>query len=296
MAIKVAVLRGGPSPEYEASLKTGAHVLSLLRNMADAYEPVDIFISKGNEWHQNGMVHEPHQALKHADVVWNALHGHYGEDGQVQRLLESLNIPFTGTGALGSALSMDKALSKQIYLRHSLLTPRHEVIKDDVAHEQLVYIFHNYLHPVIVKPSKGGVSLGMRIARTFRELEEAVKHALSYSKKVIVEEFIKGKTATCGVIERAKGEKLYTLMPTGRTSIEENKIISEMSKTAHDVLGLRHYSSSDFIITPKGKIYIIGSDSLPNLHEDSLMHQSLISTGWKPHDFADHCLKLALEK
>src|SRR3989338_8578504 len=95
--IKVAVLRGGHSLGYSTSLKTGEHVLSTLREMPETYEPIDIFISIGGEWHCGGLVEEPHRALRHVDVVWNGLHGSYGEDGQVQRLLESMGVPFTGS-------------------------------------------------------------------------------------------------------------------------------------------------------------------------------------------------------
>src|SRR3989338_5863250 len=93
--IKVAVLRGGPSPLYDISLKTGAHVLKLLESSPDKYEPLDIFISKEGEWHTRGVGKEPHKALAYSDLVFNALHGAYGEDGQVQQLLDSMNIPYT---------------------------------------------------------------------------------------------------------------------------------------------------------------------------------------------------------
>ena len=91
--VKVAVLRGGPSSKYDISLKSGHEVLSYLREMPEKYDPIDIFISKDGDWHKFGIVEEPHQALQHVDVVWNGLHGAYGEDGQVQRLLESMNVP-----------------------------------------------------------------------------------------------------------------------------------------------------------------------------------------------------------
>lgn len=295
--IQVAVLRGGPSSEYDVSLKTGGHILSTLREMLDVYEPVDIFISKEGEWHHEGLVLEPHRILQHIDVVWNALHGQYGEDGQVQKLLEGLQIPFTGSSAVASALSMDKDMTKRLYRRYSLLTPAHELItQENFDEDQLINIFRNYLHPVIVKPANGGSSIGIRLARTFKELKEVVKHALKDSKRVIVEELIRGKEATCVVIEKAKGERIYALLPSSKSikfSTEENKQIEKMSKQAHEVLGLRHYSSSDFIITPK-KIYILETNSLPTLHEGSSILNSLHNTGWRTRDFVNHVLKLAM--
>src|SRR3990167_8624243 len=186
--VRVAVLRGGPSPEYDVSLATGGHVISLLREMPDVYNPIDIFISRDGQWHVSGAPQAPSGALKHVDVVFNALHGFYGEDGQVQQILENLNLPYTGSSTVASAIAMNKAMAKSLYDIHGLHTPRHEAVREDVGQEDLVYIFRNYMHPVIVKPAEGGSSLGIRIAHTFKELEEAVKHALTHSSKVLVEE------------------------------------------------------------------------------------------------------------
>ncbi|MCR4279737.1 MAG: ATP-grasp domain-containing protein [Candidatus Zambryskibacteria bacterium] len=295
--IKVAVLRGGPSHGYDESLKTGAYVLSLLREMPESYDPLDVFISRKGEWHRNGIVEDPHGAMMHTDVVWNALHGSYGEGGQVQRILENLQIPFTGAGTIAAALSINKDLAKGLYRRHGMLTPAHELVTEEgFTDEKIVEIFRNYLHPVIVKPVDGSHSLGVKMAHTFKELKEAIKETFNHSKKVLVEEFIKGAVVSSPVIDKARGEKLYALVPTGGRTQGENEKITEMSKLAHEVLGLRHYSSSDFIITPRGKIYILETNSLPVLHEESEMHKSLEATGWRPHDFTTHCINLALGK
>lgn len=320
MSIKVAVLRGGPSNEYNVSLNTGAQVLSLLREMPDIYDPVDIFISKAGEWHCSGLVEEPHRALRHVDVVWNALHGFYGEDGQVQRILEGLQVPFTGSSAVASALSMDKDMAKRLYRQYSLLTPEHELVTEDTVTEaQLISIFRNYLHPVIIKPASGSSSLGIRLAHTFKELKEAIKHALKDSRRIIVEEFIHGKEGACGVVENARGERLYALLPIeirmkdkkffdfdskysgeteeicpGNFTPSEQESISSMAKRAHEILGLRHYSRSDFIITPKGKIYILETNSLPGFTSESLLPKSLHAVGFHPRDFVDHVIKLVV--
>lgn len=289
------MLRGGPSHTYDDSMKTGAYVLSLLRELPEVYEPLDIFISRAGEWHLGGLSHDAHKALSHADVVWNALHGPYGEDGQVQRLLESLQIPFTGSGTMASAMATNKTLSKELYRRHGLLTPAYSLVDEDSWNDdQLISIFRTHLHPVIVKPANGSGGLGVRLAHTFQELKDAISSTFSHSKKVLVEELIKGIEVTCVVIEKVKGEELYVPLPTGSATPAQNKEIEEIAKKAHDILGLRHYSGSDFIISPGGKIYILETNSLPVFHEESLMHRSLVETGWKHRDFADHCVKLAL--
>lgn len=294
---RVAVLRGGPSGAYDDSLKTGAYVLSLLREMPEAYEPIDIFISRDGEWHSGGLVEEPHKILSKTDVVWNALHGHYGEDGQVQKILENLQIPFTGSSTVASLFSHNKELAKELYRKHSLLTPESAILNEkDFTDAELIRIFQSYIHPVIVKPTTGVRALGVRIAHTFQDLKDAVTKAFAHSPKVLVEEYVRGKVSTCTVLERAKGERLYALVPSGRQGVDINKKIEEMAKRAHEVLSQRHYSSSDFIITPKGKIYILETNSVPVFHEDAPIHYSLAATGWRPKDFADHCLKLALNQ
>ncbi|MBI2086905.1 MAG: ATP-grasp domain-containing protein [Candidatus Zambryskibacteria bacterium] len=304
--IKVAVLRGGPSPAYDDSLKTGAYVLSLLREMPEEYEPLDVFIARDGIWHFQGLSEEPHRILSRADVVWNALHGPYGEDGQVQQLLEKLKTSFIGSGILASSFSHNKELAKNLYRRYSLLTPESELVTENdlSSDERLVHIFRNYLHPVIVKPSTGISALGVRLAHSFQELKDSVRKTLEHSSKALVEEYVRGATVSCAVVERARGEELYALMPARlevakkriALTFEEKKMVEEMARTAHRALGLRHYSSSDFIITPRGKIYILETNSVPVLHEDSLMHRSLKNTGWKPREFATHCLKLALNQ
>ncbi|MEK7227418.1 MAG: ATP-grasp domain-containing protein [Patescibacteria group bacterium] len=295
--IKVAVIRGGPSYGYDASLKTGAYVLSLLYELPEVYAPLDIFISRDGEWHYGGLVQEPHLALHEADVVWNALHGAYGEDGQVQRILKNLHLPFTGPGAIPASLSHNKDMAKVLYRRHSLLTPDSRlIIEKDFNDDKLIAVFRHFLPPIIVKPADGIHALGVRLARTFQELKDAVKDTFKHSKKALVEEFISGHEVSCAVVENAKGEKLYSFVPIGSLNYKENQQIADMAKSAHEMLGLRHYSSSDFIITPKGRIYILETNSLPVFHEESLLRQSLLSTGWKPKDFAEHCINLALNK
>ena len=110
--ITVAVLRGGPSDEHEISLKTGANVLANLQR--EPYRPVDVFIDKEGVWHVRGIPMSPERALSTIDVVWNALHGQYGEDGTVQRILDRLGVPYTGSGALASGLAMNKATTKEM--------------------------------------------------------------------------------------------------------------------------------------------------------------------------------------
>lgn len=278
--IRVAVLRGGPSHGYEQSLSTGAKILSLLRDeMGDIYHPVDIFISRDGEWHYNGAVARPEDALFHTHVAWNALHGHYGEDGQAHKILESAGIPYTGSTGETAFISLHKELAKNVFTASGIRTPAHELLTPETLDEaRLIEIFRNYLHPVVVKPASGTGWLGVRPAHTFAELKDAVREAFHYSPKVMVEEFVRGKTASCVVVEGGRGEKLHALMPVevgeevdscpGSFSTEVNKKIEEAAKLAHEKLGMRHYSVSDFVVTTRGNVYILETNSSPEFHEE----------------------------
>ncbi len=292
--IKVGVLRGGPSEEYDVSMKTGAHALSILRSMPEKFEPVDILISKEGDWHIGGLRRTPHKAVLNLDLVVNALHGKYGEDGQVQKFLEDLKVPYTGSTPSGSHDAFNKERAKEKYVFSGLLTPKHELItKENFNDDTLIHIIRNYLQPVVVKPASNGSSIGVHLARSLAELKLAIKESLIHSPKVLVEEHIKGREATCVVLEGARGEKYYAFAPTGGLSAAENKMVEEIAKTAHEALGLRHYSSSDFIVTPKSRVYILETDSQPAFHLESKLSESLKSTGWKDEEFLGHIINLA---
>jgi D-alanine-D-alanine ligase len=323
---KVGVLRGGPSTEYEVSLKTGKSVidnLSSREDLVNKYEVLDIFIDKEGTWHYLGLPIKPEHLFKKVDVIFNALHGAYGEDGTVQKLLDYFNIPYTGSTALASAVGMNKVLSKKVYKNNKLKTPLHATIsKKDSIGESVSKLFKSFPMPVVVKPVSGGSSVGTAIAKTVADLESAVTDALKYSDTALIEEFIAGKEATCGVVDDFRDEFPYALLPVeirkpaestffdyeakysgqsqeicpGNFTAEEKKIIQEMSREAHKSLGLRHYSRSDFIIHPRRGIYILETNTLPGLTSESLLPKSLKAIGCSLPDFLDHLLELALNK
>src|SRR3989344_3142159 len=147
--IRVGVLRGGPSPEYEVSLNTGQTIIS---NLSLEYDPLDILISKEGLWHAGGLEKAPHQILQGLDVAVNAMHGAYGEDGKVQKMLEDFNIPYTGSDSLSSAIGMNKTMSKDIFKRHNLKAPHHIVVQkeeDGISRRTISQINENVIFPVI---------------------------------------------------------------------------------------------------------------------------------------------------
>jgi len=210
--IKVGVLRGGPSPEYNVSLQTGRNVLSQL---SDRYHVKDIFIDKSGVWHHHGIQRAPHIILRHVDVVFNALHGTYGEDGKVQKILEYFGVPYTGSNSLASAIAMNKHLSKKVFRQHGLQTSPHEVIrKDMLSHSRLFGVYANLIKPLVVKPTTAGSSIGVSIVVEWDEFTKAVEKAFEFSDTVLVEEFVEGREATCGVIDSAQRKgHVYALLP-----------------------------------------------------------------------------------
>lgn len=300
---RVAVLRGGPSSEYEVSLKTGTYVLNNLSN--DKYHARDVLIDRRGIWHMNGVATLPHDVLTHVDVVFNALHGHFGEDGKVQHILESHGIPFTGSTSFASAVGMNKEMSKKIYRDHKLKTPLSKVIKKDKdlnkIHEQ---IFQSFSLPIIIKPLMGGSSIGLHLVKDWNSLSKVLETMFEKDNDLLVEEFIKGKEASCGVIDDFRTHRHYALpaietlthLVPGNFSDHEKKELERLSIEAHKILGLRHYSNSDFIIHPVRGIFILETNTLPSLTEESLIPKALSSVGASMSHFLDHIIQLALSR
>ncbi|NPC86187.1 D-alanine--D-alanine ligase, partial [Pyxidicoccus fallax] len=186
---RVGVLYGGLSAEREVSLRTGAAVAEALRSKG--YDVVDIDVGKDLP---------ARLAAEKVEVAWLAVHGRYGEDGCLQGLLESLFIPYTGSGVLASALGMDKVYAKQVFVAHGIPTPAYRAFKDAASAlaeaGSLPFPF-----PVVVKPSREGSSVGVHICKTREDYEAAVKDAAKYAGFLLVEQFVKGREVQGGVLD-----------------------------------------------------------------------------------------------
>src|SRR3989344_23265 len=211
--IRVGVLRGGPSSEYDVSLKTGASVLEHLGE--EKYQPIDMLVDKGGQWHVNGFPFEEANAARQMDVIVNALHGRYGEDGTVQRILDTVGVPYTASDSLASAVAFNKALTKHtLYGSDIKMAPHIAVELDPNIEQKLLRIFRSFPFPAVVKPVADGSSVGVSVASTFDELLDEAEKAGTLSPKILIEEYIKGREATCGVVEGFRGEELYAFFPT----------------------------------------------------------------------------------
>lgn len=316
---RVAVLRGGPSAEYEVSLQTGSAVL---KSLPDRYLGIDIFIDKNGVWHRGGEPLSPYQALSNIDVVFNALHGEYGEDGKLQREIEKMGVPYTGARTVGAALSMHKPLSKKKLQESGIRVLRSvEITVSDNISDLLFELFSRAPLPAVVKPASSGSSLGVTFTQSFEEVERGIKKAFLYSPTVLVEEYINGTEGTVGVIEGYRDEDIFSLSPVeiiphgepifdydgkykgramqfspSRFLPSDLERIKATAKAVHKALGLRHYSRTDFILNPDGLIYVLEVNALPALAPDSSYERSLKTGNIELSDFVGHVLSLALEK
>lgn len=319
--LRVAVLRGGPSEEREVSMKTGASVIAALDRLAVPYS--DVVISKQGEWLLNGIVRNPSDALFATDVVFIALHGQYGEDGSVQRLLDQLGIPYVGSRPYPSALAMNKVLAKEVLRDHGIKMPAHlRITKTGTDIRRVASTIESLFGPeYMVKPVNGGSSIDTHHVKNASELIMVLSDILNRRDEVLVEEYIQGKEATVGVVEGLRDNALYCLPeieivpPTshsffasdvkydgrteeicpGRFSRTEKEQLADMAQRVHSALGLSHYSRSDFIVNDKG-VYFLEANTLPGLTEKSLMPQMLEAVGHSFDDFISHLIKSSLKK
>ncbi|MHB8660607.1 MAG: D-alanine--D-alanine ligase family protein [Minisyncoccota bacterium] len=314
----VGVLRGGPSREHEVSLKSGAAILANLPE--DRFTARDIYIDKSGQWHDRGRPVAPERVLRQLDVALIGLHGEYGEDGEVQKLLERFGVRYAGADSFGSYLAMHKLMAKMRAKEAGLFTPefRHLDRAADSAtatHE----IIRNFHQPVVVKPVGWGSSVGISIAGGYAPVLAAIERLLADdAPSILVEERIRGKEATVGVVEGLRGEALYALPPVeiippegdffsydAKYSGESREVcpgnftrvaaeeLRRAAKVMHCALGLRHYSRSDFIVASKG-IYYLETNTLPGLTTESLLPKSLAAVGVSLSAFLSHLVDLAL--
>ncbi|TSC85163.1 MAG: D-alanine-D-alanine ligase [Parcubacteria group bacterium Gr01-1014_17] len=317
--IRVAVLRGGPSSEYEVSLKTGAAALAHIPR--ERFEPFDVFIDRAGVWYENGLARRPEVILRNAGVAFNALHGEWGEDGGVQEILDAFGARYTGSGRFASRLAMQKSFAKSVLEKYGVKTPVWRVLyRGDTVGDSAVALHRSFPQPSVIKPVGLGSSVGVSIVRTVQEIADALERAFAVSDTALVEEYIVGKEATVGVVEGFRGQELYSLLPIeivpaegsqffdydakyggqsqeicpGRFTAEESAELQKVAAHVHRTLGLRHYSRSDFILHQRRGMYFLEVNTLPGLTPESLLPKSLTAVGSSLSEFLEHVLDLAV--
>ena len=315
--LRVGVVRGGPSSEYLVSLKTGENVLRHLNT--EKYIATDVLISPRGDWFMNGVRSDLANIAQHIDIAWNAMHGTFGEDGKVQKQFEAFGIPYTGSGVLASAVGMNKEIAKERFVEAGILVARgYTVANDEDLKAAAFRLFHDMHLPVIVKPVAGGSSVATKIVHSFDDLQHALFEASKYGD-ILIEEFIEGKEATVCVIDSVAIGEHFVLFPIeivpppkneffdyeakysgeskeicpGRFTLTTHSTLRDLATKAHQAIGARHYSRTDFIISPKG-IYALEINTLPGLTKESLMPKALKMGGIEFPQFLDHVIGLTM--
>jgi D-alanine-D-alanine ligase len=315
--LKIAVLCGGPSSEHEVSLNTAKMIMESLDRKK--YAPVLITIKKTGLWEfgSKKVIDIGHaiNELKRFDFVFIAMHGAFGENGHIQAILESINLPYSGSGVLSSAMAMDKGISNDFYRTIGMKVPPYVVLHKNFPQKKLGFGI-----PAVVKPVDGGSSVGVSIVKSKEEFSSALKKALKANQRVMVQQFIKGREFTCGVLENKKG-LAFALPPTeiipksskffdykakynvgdsleitpANLSKSMTKKMQALALTAHGALGCRGMSRSDFIL--KGSIlYILETNTIPGMTETSLLPQAAKAVGINFSNMLDLIIAAGLRK
>ena len=305
--IRLALLAGGKSGEREVSLKGAEEVAKALdphKYEVKRYDPATDLAKLATE-------------ADSLDAAFILLHGPFGEDGTVQGFLDLLSIPYQGSGVLGSAIAMDKNLSKILYRNAGLKVPQwYMASKEDI--DNTGNILGQLGLPLVIKPARQGSSLGMTIARSEDDIAEGLKKAFGIDRQVMVEEFIAGREITGGVIgnEELTALPLVEIIPGDAYEFfdYEAKYQPGASKeicpadleaaitvraqnyalAAHRALQLRGYSRTDMIVSGDD-IYMLETNTIPGMTPTSLLPQGAAAAGFDFPALLDRLIELALE-
>ena len=325
--MKIVVLAGGISTERDVSLSSGAMIYRALKRnghqavLLDVYlgymgEDADSIFEKNEDWAKEmGSISEKNPDIEQvkamrpdgdknffgpnvisicqsADVVFMALHGENGENGKIQACFDLMGITYTGTDYASSALCMDKGLSKDMFACYGIPTPAGIRLRKGQNQEKQVSF------PCIVKACCGGSSVGVSIANKEEEYEDALKEAFRYDDEVIVEQYIKGREFSVGVmdgralpvIEIAPLQGFYDYKnkyQAGSTvetcpaqlSEEKTREMQGYAETAFQALRLKNYARMDFMMSENGDIYCLEANTLPGMTPTSLLPQEAAAEG-----------------
>ena len=281
----IGVLMGGLSSEREVSLRSGEAALAALR--ARGYQAQPIYVDRDLDLVLR-------QA--HVDVAFIALHGRYGEDGCVQGLLETMGIPYTGSGVLASALAMHKVKAKELFRLHNLPTPAYYVADADDGDP--LGRHGDFGFPCVVKPASEGSSVGVTIVQRETDLGAAIEEAGCFDREVLVERHIAGQEISVAVLgDRAlgaieiapraefydygakytRGASEYFIPP--RLSPDRYRGVLTQAVRAHQALGCRGATRVDMIVSDAGNEHLLEVNTVPGMTEQSLLPRIAAAAG-----------------
>ena len=297
---RVAVVMGGLSAEREVSLNTGAGVLAALQE--SGWDAVGI------DWQDGTSLAQLVEASR-ADVVWNALHGTWGEDGAVQGLCACLRVPCTGSGILASALAMDKVMSKRIFESNRVPTPRWTLLDPEARNESAPLHLGgddgDWPVPFVVKPSSEGSSVGVSIVEDRAQLAAAIATARAFHGPVIVEDYIAGTEVFVGILDgRVLGSvevrpatKFYDYEAKYKRTDTKYLLPPELPQAviaraehyaleAYTALGCSGHARPDLRISTAGEPFVLEVNTLPGMTKTSLLPKIARAAGM---DYATLC-------
>ena len=330
--MKICVLTGGTSSERDVALATGLQITAALRERGHAVDVVDLaagFVSREHEGSllPGGVGREPPPvarlkelergmltaglaeipAIRHADVVFLALHGGVGENGTLQAVLDVIGVPYTGSGPLGSAVAMDKDVSKRL-VRDAGLT----VARWLMAPAAIPDVERSVGFPCIVKPSREGSSVGLSLVKAPAAFEAAMTAARAWDTEVMIEQFIAGRELTVGVlgdealpvIEIVSKNELFDYEAKYTPGMAEEfpaqlpapleRKLKDAALAAHRALKLGGYSRIDFRATAGGDIFFLEANTLPGMTANSLIPKAARAAGMSFPDLCEAIARLAL--
>jgi D-alanine-D-alanine ligase len=290
---KIAVLMGGPGSERDVSLATGRGVSKALRSLGA--EVVDIDVRD-----------EDFALPKDVDLAFITIHGTFGEDGQLQKILEERGVPYTGDGVKASLAAFDKILSKEKFREHNVVTPEWEVV--EVGQRPTISV------PLVVKPARQGSTVGVVIVKTASELDSAMAEAGKYDRKLLIEKFVPGRELTIGVLGD-QALPILEIIPKGGfydfnnkypflnpqagggaehvcpAKIDPNKTkqIQELALRAFRALGLVVYARVDVLLSDSGDPFVLEANTIPGMTEASLLPEAAAAAGI---NYVDLCARI----
>ena len=342
--MKIVVLAGGTSTEREISIVSGTGICGALRQKGHEAILVDIFCGVENvDWENpfpaeydvekaaeymssfNPQIKEMEkkrrsffgpnvlELCEKCDIVFLGLHGANGEDGKVQATFDLLGIRYTGTGYLSSAMAMDKRITKEVFLMNHVPTPGGFTMTRDNLEKDIAK--HGLEFPVVVKTSCGGSSVGVYIVNDQKEYEEALTDACQYGADIVVEEYIKGREFSVGVIA-GKSLPIIEIIPkTGwydyktkyqsgmandvcpaELSEELTKKMQEYAVAVYHILKLEVYARIDFLLDANDNMYCLEANTLPGMTPTSLLPQEAKAVGVEYGELCEQIIGIALKK
>ena len=281
-----------------------------MRNLPrDVYEPVDLFVDSEGVWHHGGLPISYEKLKQRVDVIWNALYGHYGADGQVGQLLENLDIPYVGSSPFVSALSMNKKMIRDHLALSGASTPSGLYVEnwgDGDREETVATVVHDvaqkFSPPWIIEPISLNQSSGAIRANNRDELFENLYNAFDLAIPVLIEQEVFGDEISVISVPGFRNQSRYTFLPVShdgknyRTYMDDGAKIQKKVSDLHEKLNLGQYSVFKCVVDKKGNVSITGIETQPALHKESMLHHALAELGITFPEFAKHLISGAMGK